>query len=107
MTKSIVISSGHGKKIRGASGYLDEVDEARRVVEKVATYLRNAGVTTTVFHDDVSTTQSDNLNRIVNFHNSQPSHDLDVSVHFQCISNDQQADGKRGALRIIGGQRSC
>jgi hypothetical protein len=31
---SIVISSGHGKYVRGASGLLDEVDEARRVVER-------------------------------------------------------------------------
>ena len=30
---TIIISSGHGKYIRGASGYLDEVDEARRVVD--------------------------------------------------------------------------
>jgi len=96
MAKSIVISSGHGKKIRGASGYLDEVDEARRVVEKVATYLRSAGVTTTVFHDDVSTTQSDNLNRIVNFHNAQPSHDLDVSVHF----NAYRGQGVPNRLRL-------
>ena len=27
----IVISSGHGKYVRGASGIIDEVDEARRV----------------------------------------------------------------------------
>jgi hypothetical protein len=32
MASKICISSGHGKYIRGASGYLDEVDEARRVV---------------------------------------------------------------------------
>ena len=44
----IVISSGHGKYVRGASGYLDEVDEARRVVEKVADDLRAKGVTTVV-----------------------------------------------------------
>jgi hypothetical protein len=29
----VVISSGHGLHVRGASGVLDEVDEARRVVE--------------------------------------------------------------------------
>ena len=28
----IVISSGHGKYIRGASGYLDEVNEALRAL---------------------------------------------------------------------------
>ena len=39
----IVISSGHGKHIRGASCYIDEVDEARRVVEAVARNLRALG----------------------------------------------------------------
>jgi N-acetylmuramoyl-L-alanine amidase len=82
----IVISSGHAKNCRGASGYLDEVDEARRVVNAVADLLKNAGVTTCVFHDDVSDDQSENLNRIVNFHNSK-SRDLDISVHFNAYQD--------------------
>lgn len=77
----IVISSGHGKYVRGASGILDEVDEARIVVEAVASLLRERGVRVTTFHDDVSQTQNENLNRIVDFHNSQ-ERELDVSVHF-------------------------
>jgi hypothetical protein len=77
----IVISSGHGLKVRGASGVLDEVDEARRVVDQVADELRNRGVDVKTYHDDISTTQNENLNRIVDYHNSQ-SRDLDVSVHF-------------------------
>jgi N-acetylmuramoyl-L-alanine amidase len=77
----IVISSGHGKYVRGASGILDEVDEARRVVEHVADELRNRDVEVTTYHDDVSTSQNENLNRIVDFHNSK-TRDLDVSVHF-------------------------
>jgi hypothetical protein len=77
----IVLSSGHGKYVRGASGYLDEVDEARRVVNKVAELLNSAGVHVEVFHDDVSHSQNENLNRIVGFHNSE-SRELDVSVHF-------------------------
>jgi N-acetylmuramoyl-L-alanine amidase len=83
----IVISSGHGKYIRGASGapippQLDEVDEARKVVDAVAALWRDLGVDVVVYHDDVSTSQNENLNRIVDFHNSQGPHDLDVSVHF-------------------------
>jgi N-acetylmuramoyl-L-alanine amidase len=77
----IVISSGHAKYCRGASGYIDEVDEARRVVDRVFEYLSGAGVGVTKFHDDVSDDQNENLNRIVNFHNSK-TRDLDVSVHF-------------------------
>lgn len=77
----VVISSGHGKYVRGASGILDEVDEARKVVEALAEALRARGVGVTTFHDDVSMTQNENLNRIVNFHNDQVR-DFDVSVHF-------------------------
>ena len=77
----IVISSGHGRYIRGASGIIDEVEEARKVVEHVADYLSGLGVDVTTYHDDVSTTQEENLNRIVDFHNSQ-IRDRDVSVHF-------------------------
>jgi N-acetylmuramoyl-L-alanine amidase len=77
----IVISSGHGKHIRGASGVLDEVDEARKVVEQVAMDLRDRGTEVVTFHDDSSHDQSTNLNTIVNFHNNQ-SRELDVSVHF-------------------------
>src|SRR5262245_51948803 len=79
----IVICSGHGKYVRGASGYLDEVDEARRVVDEVAQILGDLGVGVKVFHDNTSTTQEQNLNAIVNYHNAQ-ERDLDVSVHFNC-----------------------
>lgn len=77
----VVISSGHGKYVRGAAGILDEVDEARRVVEQVATELALRGVGVKVFHDDTSQSQNTNLNTIVNYHNAQ-ERDLDVSVHF-------------------------
>jgi N-acetylmuramoyl-L-alanine amidase len=77
----IVISSGHGLYVRGASGYLDEVNEARRVVERVASIWRDGGVEVVTYHDDVSRTQSENLERIVAFHNAQ-TRELDVSVHF-------------------------
>jgi len=78
---AIAMSSGHGKLVRGASGYLDEVDEARRMVEAVAAELISRGVMINTFHDDISTTQNENLERIVNWHNAQ-QRDLDISVHF-------------------------
>jgi N-acetylmuramoyl-L-alanine amidase len=77
----IVISSGHGKYVRGASGVIDEVDEARKVVDQVAEDLRKKGVDVKTFHDDTSRSQNENLNTIVNYHNKQ-SRDLDISVHF-------------------------
>ena len=89
----IVISSGHGKYIRGASGYLDEVDEARKVVDVVASMLRDAGVETITFHDNTSTSQNQNLNTIVNFHNGQGKHDLDISVHFNAYTTTTKPMG--------------
>lgn len=89
----IVMSSGHGKYIRGAAGPspwgLDEVDEARKVVDATAKILRENGVECKTYHDDVSTSQNENLNRIVDFHNAQ-TRDLDVSIHFNAyeVKND-------------------
>jgi N-acetylmuramoyl-L-alanine amidase len=88
----VVISSGHGKYIRGASGYIDEVDEARKVVEQVAADLRSTGAEVITFHDDVSDDQSENLNRIVNFHNSK-ERDLDISVHFNAYQTTSKPMG--------------
>jgi len=88
----VVISSGHGKYIRGASGYIDEVDEARKVVETVADELREVGVEVTTYHDDVSDSQSENLDRIVDFHNSK-TRDLDISVHFNAYQTTQKPMG--------------
>jgi hypothetical protein len=77
---SVAISSGHGKLIRGASGPepwgLDEVNEATRVVNQVA-----GSMGAPFFHDLTSTSQNENLNRIVDWHNSQ-TRDIDISVHF-------------------------
>ena len=88
----IVISSGHGLHIRGASGVLDEVDEARRVVERVAQFVRRLGSEATTFHDDYSTEQSENLETIVDFHNDQ-ERDLDVSVHFNAYVETEKPMG--------------
>lgn len=83
--RAIVISSGHGLKVRGASGFCDEVNEARRVVDAVDQRLHEAGAACKKYHDDVSTTQNENLRRITDYHNSQ-QRDLDVSVHFNAYS---------------------
>ena len=88
----VVISSGHGLYVRGASGLIDEVDEARRVVPEVGKFLQASGNDVVEFHDDVSTTQNANLNWIVNHHNSQ-TRDLDVSVHFNAY---MPTEGGRG-----------
>jgi len=83
--KKIAISSGHGLHVRGANGFIDEVDEARRVVGRVCDLINMTGVNESRhFHDDVSRTSGDNLRAIVNWHNSQ-DRDIDVSVHFNAV----------------------
>jgi hypothetical protein len=89
---SFVISSGHGKYIRGASGYIDEVDEARKVVERTAQILKDNGVAVKTFHDNTSHDQNTNLHTIVNYHNAQ-SRDLDVSVHFNAYTSTTKPMG--------------
>jgi N-acetylmuramoyl-L-alanine amidase len=88
----VVISSGHGLYVRGAEGFIDEVDEARRVVERVAGVLVNLGHGVQVYHDDVSHSQQENLERIVDFHNAQ-TRDLDVSVHFNAYEETSEPRG--------------
>jgi len=86
---SVVISAGHSSHVRGAAGPkpwgLDEVDEARKVMDRVASELRSRGVTVKTYADTISKTQSENLNRIVDYHNGQ-KRDVDVSVHFNAYN---------------------
>jgi hypothetical protein len=83
--KTIVLSSGHGLHIRGASSqYGDEVDEARKVVNQVAENLRAKGIETHVVHDNVSHTQNENLEFLVAAHNSY-ERDFDCSIHFNAF----------------------
>ena len=90
---AIVISSGHGKFVAGASGILgDEVTEARKVVDRVAAELADRGVGVKVFHDNTSHDQNTNLETIVSYHNAH-IRDLDVSVHFNAYV---ETTGPRG-----------
>jgi len=85
----VCISAGHSSKCRGMSSqWLDEVDEARRVTAQVGVNLEEAGVDVATYWDDISNDQSENLDRICDWHNAQGKHDLDVSVHFNA-SNGQ------------------
>jgi N-acetylmuramoyl-L-alanine amidase len=98
----IVISSGHGLKVRGASGLIDEVDEARRMVPEIARYLVDLGHEVVEFHDDTSDTQQENLETIVRFHNSQVRN-LDISVHLNCYI---PTEGGRGTEVLYVTQQS-
>ena len=87
-----VISSGHGKYVSGAVGILNEVTESRRVVTRVVEMLKSINVEAIEYHDDISRNQTENVNGIVRFHNSQ-TRDLDVSVHFNAFT---KTDAPRG-----------
>lgn len=74
------VHSGHSLKCRGASGLLDEVNEDRKVKNKVIELLRANGHTVYDCTDDVGATQNTNLRNIVNKCNAHKV-DLDVSIH--------------------------
>ena len=86
----IIISSGHGLHAPGARDIIDEVTEARRVTDRVAEFLRDAGVSANVFHDDVTRPPASTVNPIVAHHNGQ-TRDLDVSVHFNSVAGTRDA----------------
>jgi N-acetylmuramoyl-L-alanine amidase len=88
----VALSSGHGRHVRGASGVVDEVAEARKVVETVERKLREKGIECAAFHDNESDDQSENLDRIVKWHNSQ-IRDFDVSVHFNAYEPTENPMG--------------
>jgi N-acetylmuramoyl-L-alanine amidase-like protein len=91
----VAISAGHGLYIRGASSdMLDEVDEARRVTARLGEELKSRGVDVRTYWDDVSRTQSENLQRITDWHNSwQGSDRIDCSIHFNAF---EQTASPRG-----------
>ncbi|MBK3495311.1 N-acetylmuramoyl-L-alanine amidase [Viridibacillus sp. YIM B01967] len=93
MVKKFVISSGHALKVCGAKGILEEVNEARKVTNCVYEILTEQyNGEGHKFHDDTSTTQNQNLNTIVKYHNSK-IRDLDISVHFNAASKTSDPRG--------------
>ena len=76
----INVHGGHSLKCRGASGYLDEVNEDRAVKNRVIELLRANGHTVYDCTDDVGKTQNENLRNIVRKCNTHKV-DLDVSIH--------------------------
>ena len=103
----IVISSGHGLFVRGARGVIDEVDEARRVTDRVAEILRREGISANVFHENSARTAAANVNAIVQHHNRQVR-DLDVSIHFNSTATGAIEDRAIGVevLHFTGNQNT-
>ena len=81
MTYSQVnISSGHSINCQGMSDVINEVTEAKKVVDRVYEIIKANGKVCYKYHDTASSS-SQNLANIVNFHN-QYKDGVDVSVHF-------------------------
>ena len=76
----INVHGGHSLKCRGASGLLDEVNEDRKVKNKVIELLRSKGHIVYDCTDDVGKTQNENLRNIVKKCNAHTTN-LDVSIH--------------------------
>ena len=76
----INVHAGHSLKCRGASGLLDEVNEDRKVKNKVIELLRAKGHVVYDCTDDNGKDQNSNLKAIVNKCNDHKV-DLDVSIH--------------------------
>lgn len=93
------VHGGHSLKCRGASGCLDEVNEDRKVKNKVIELLRNSGNTVYDCTDDTGTTQNQNLKNIVAKCN-QHAVDLDISIHLNSARNDYVGDGKTGGVEV-------
>ncbi|MCD8150620.1 MAG: N-acetylmuramoyl-L-alanine amidase [Clostridiales bacterium] len=74
------VHGGHNSKVPGASKYLDEVTEDRKVKNYVIKYLKAQGHTVYDCTDDAGATQSANLANIVKLCNAH-SVDLDISIH--------------------------
>jgi N-acetylmuramoyl-L-alanine amidase len=88
----IAISSGHSTKCQGAIGYLNEVTEATRAVDRIYEIWQDNGIQCWKFHDTISDDSSENLNRITDWHNAQ-TRDLDVSVHLNAYNSTSKEMG--------------
>ena len=74
------VHGGHSLICRGASGYLDEVNEDRKVKNKVIALLEAEGHTVYDCTDNDSRTQGGNLSNIVK-ECTKHYVNLDISIH--------------------------
>lgn len=88
----ITISPGHWLPGTGARDLIDEVTEARKVVNRVVEILRSNGITVNHVEDNTSKNQQQNLNYLVTQHN-KTNRKLDVSVHFNSAKRTDKGLG--------------
>ena len=91
MYNQINISSGHSINCQGASDILNEVTEARRVVDRIYEMCKAMGIEVYKYHD-TSSSSSQNLANIANWHNKFKD-GIDVSIHFNCYQHTSNSMG--------------
>lgn len=87
----INISSGHSINCQGASDIINEVTEARKIVNRIYNLCKNMGIEVYKYHD-TSSSSSQNLANIVNWHN-QFKDGIDVSIHFNAYQHTSNSMG--------------
>lgn len=80
MYNQVNISSGHSINCQGAADIINEVEEARKVVDRVYQIIKDSGKACYKYHD-TSSDEDINLSNIVNWHNGFKD-GIDVSLHF-------------------------
>ena len=79
------ISSGHSINCQGATDIINEVIEARKVVDRVYEIVKPSGKQCYKYHD-TSSSSTQNLVNIVNWHNGFKD-GVDVSIHFNAYTH--------------------
>ena len=85
------ISSGHSINCQGAVDIINEVTEAKKVVDRVYDIIKASGKACYKYHD-TSSSSSQNLVNIVNWHNGFKD-GVDVSIHFNAYTHTNKAMG--------------
>ena len=91
MFNQINISSGHSINCQGASDIINEVSEARKVVDRIYQLCKDMGIEVYKYHD-TSSSSSQNLANIANWHN-QFKDGIDVSIHFNAYQHTSNSMG--------------
>ena len=93
------VHGGHNKIVPGASSYLNEVTEDRKVAAGVIKLLKAQGHTVYDCTDNVGKTQGENLANIVAKCNKHTAA-LDISIHFNAAKKDS-GDGKTKGTEVF------
>ena len=87
----INLSSGHSINCQGASDIINEVTEARKVVDRIYEMCKANGIEVYKYHD-TSNSSSQNLRNIVNWHNKFKD-GIDISIHFNAYQHTSNSMG--------------